>query len=155
MSTEVFQEKSNFRGEGTRMGQRRIELVCGVLGGLLGLAALAVSLFAPLGTECTDTCQSVSLVEMQGLGSFWIVIALFGVLSLAVVIFSLWHSLSSKPILLSSLWVAAALLCALTIIVILLDFGILFIPADALALTAAILGSRAGMQPALAQAREV
>jgi hypothetical protein len=141
------------------MRRRRVELVCGVLGGALGLAALAVGLFAPLGTECSDvtgppavsSCTPVSVVETQGLASLWFAIALFGGLSLAVLIFALWHSLAPNLPLLILLWISVGLLCALTLLAV-LSIGILFLPADALAVTAAILGTRAAMQPVTAQA---
>ena len=140
------------------MRLRRIELVCGVLGGLLGLAALAVGLFAPLGTECTsaglspvDSCTNVSVVENQGLASLWFAIALFGGLSLAVIIFSLWHSLAPNLPLLILLWISVGLLCVLTVLA-LLSIGILFLPGDALAVTAAILGTIAATQPIPARA---
>jgi hypothetical protein len=137
---------------------RRIELVCGVLGGLLGLAALAVGLFAPMGTSCTslgttpvDSCRSVSVVENQGLASLWLAIALFGGLSLAVLIFSLWHSLAPNLPLLILLWLAVGSLCVVTILA-LLSIGILFLPGDALAVTAAIVGTVAATQPTPARA---
>lgn len=140
------------------MRLRRIELVCGVLGGLLGLAALATGLFAPLGTECTsagpapvDSCTNVSVVQTQGLASLWFAIALFGGLSLAVILFSLWHSLAPNRTLLILLWISVGLLCVLTVLA-LLSIGILFLPGDALAVTAAILGTIAATQPIPAQA---
>ena len=140
------------------MRLRRIELVCGVLGGLLGLAALAAGLFAPLGTSCTsvagssvDRCTSVSVAQNQGLASLWFAIALFSGLSIAVMIFSLWHSLAPSLPLLILLWVSVGLLCLMTIAA-LLSIGILFLPGDALAITAAILGSRVGTQSTPAHA---
>jgi hypothetical protein len=84
-------------------------------------------------------------VQNQGLASLWFAIALFGGLSLAVVIFSLWHSLAPNLPLLIILWVSVGLLCLVTIAA-LLSIGILFLPGDALAITAAILGSRATAQ---------
>jgi len=140
------------------MRLNRIELLCGVLAGTLGLAALAAGLFVPLGTSCNsagptpvDSCTNVSVVEMQGLASLWLAIALFGGLSLAILLFSLWHSLAPNLPVLILLWISAGLLCLLTIVAI-LSIGILFVPADALAITAAILGTSAGTRPRPAHA---
>ena len=142
------------------MRLRRIELVCGVLGGVLGLAALAVSLFAPLAIECstsatgssvTNGCTHVSVAETQGLASLWFAIALFSGLSLAVLLFALWHSLAPSLPALILLWVAVGLLCLLTVVA-LLSIGPLFLPADVLAVTAAVVGTRAAMLPIPAHA---
>jgi hypothetical protein len=135
------------------MRLRRVELICGVLGGALGLAALAIGLFAPLGTSCAsagptspvDTCTNVSQVQIQGLASLWLAISLFGGLSLAVLIFSLWHSLAPNLAVLILQWISVGLLCAATLLA-LLSIGILFLPADALAVTAVILGTIASTQ---------
>jgi hypothetical protein len=101
------------------MRSRRLELVCGVLGGALGLVALGVALFAPLGTECIDTtapgsqsgCFPVSQVQVQGLGSLAFAITLFGGLSLGIILFALWHSLARSLPALVLLWMCTALLC--------------------------------------------
>ncbi len=74
------------------MVSRRIEMVCGVLGGALGLAALGVGLFAPLWTlycvprgsgvgdlDCGSKFSAVQMaVGFQELASLWFAIALFG-----------------------------------------------------------------------------
>lgn len=135
------------------MGSRRVELVCGVLGGVLGLAALGVALFAPLSTECIDTtgpsgqagCFSVSQVQVQGLASLTFAITLFGGLSLGIAVFALWHSLARSLPALVLLWVCMALLWGVTVLA-LFSIGALFVPADVLALVASIAGTVAAGQ---------
>lgn len=129
------------------MWPRRIELVASVLGGLLGLAALGIGLFAPLSTECVDTtgpsseagCFSVSQVQVQGLASLSFAITIFGGLSLGVILYTVWHSLARSLPALVLLWVCTALLYGATLLAI-LSIGVLFVPADALALLAGIMG---------------
>jgi hypothetical protein len=129
------------------METRRIELVCGVLGGALGLVALGVGLFAPLDMECTSLanqpgpgdCVRMSVVQSQGIASLQFVIALIAGLSLGILLFATWHSLARSLIALVLLWVCTVLLCFLTLIAI-FSIGIFFVPADALALAASIIG---------------
>ena len=143
------------------MWLRRLELLAGVLGGAIGLAALGYALFAPLSEECTSsstpdgqtisTCSSISIAQAQGLGSLSFAIALFGSLSLGVAIFAICHSLLQRSALLVLLWICAILLCFATLLAI-LSIGIFFVPADALALVACITGTVASVQPAPATA---
>lgn len=135
------------------MGLRRLELLGGVLGGLLGLAALGVSLYAPLGELCTGTsapdiqtsCHPASLVQEQGLASLSFVIVVFGGLSLGIALFAVAHSLLQHPLLLILLWVCTGLLVGATLLA-LLSIGVFFVPADALALLTSIVGTLAGQQ---------
>ena len=141
------------------MWLRRLELLAGVLGGALGLAALGYALFAPLGEQCSGssnlgeetTCTSISLVQAQGLASLSFAIMLFGGLSLGVAVFAVCHSLLQRPTLLILLWVCTALLCFATLLGF-LTVGVFFVPADALALLASIAGTMASRQPILATA---
>ena len=136
------------------MWLRRLELLGGVLGGILGLAALGYALFAPLGEQCTGSsnlgeqtiCSPVSLAQAQGLASLSFAIMLFGGLSLGVAVFAVSHSLLQRPTLLILLWVCTALLCFATVLAV-LTIGMFFVPADALALLASITGTIASQQP--------
>ena len=140
------------------MESRRIELVCGVLGGILGLAALAVGLFAPLGTECTDiadpngpgTCVQVSAAQFQGLASLWLTITVLGGLSLGIILFAVWHSLAHSLPTLVLLWMCTVLLWVSAVLTLSL-LGVFFVPAGALAIAASIAGTRTAGQhvPAL------
>ncbi len=135
------------------MRTRRLELICGVLGGVLGLATLGVALFAPLSLRCYATtlstpipgCFRVSQVQVQGLASLAFAITLFGGLSLGIALFALWHSLARSLPALILLWACTALLWGATLLA-LLSIGVLFVPADALALVACIAGTMAAGQ---------
>jgi hypothetical protein len=137
------------------MRSRRVELICGILGGVLGLIALGVVLFAPLTLVCADAppphprggCFHVSAVARYGLASQAVGIAIFGGLSLGIILFTLWHVRSMRPLGLVLLWVCAVLLSFLTLIS-LANIGLVFVPTDALALAASIAGTRAGRQRA-------
>lgn len=76
---------------------------------------------------------------MQGLASLSFAITLFGGLSLGVIVFAVWHSLARSLPALVLLWVCTALLYGATLLAI-LSIGVLFVPADALALVASIMG---------------
>lgn len=136
---------------GAAMVSRRIELICGVLGGVLGLAALGVGLFVPSGLTCSSGtsgyprggCSHISVVQAQGLASLVPAIALFGGLSLCLLLFALWHVRSGSVAALVLLWVCTVALFGATVLA-LLSIGVLFVPADALALTASIAGTVAG-----------
>jgi hypothetical protein len=135
------------------MESRHIELVCGALGGILGLAALAVGLFAPLGTECTDisdptgpgACVHVSAVQFQGLASLWFAITLFGGLSLSIILFAVWHSLARSLPALMLLWVCTVLLCVSAALTLSL-LGVFFVPAGVLAIIASAVGTTEAQQ---------
>jgi hypothetical protein len=141
------------------MQSRRFELVCGVLAGVLGLSALGFGLFAPLGTECVDTtapggqigCFHVSQVQIQGLASLSFAIVLFGGLALGIALFAAWHSLTRSLPALVLLWACTLLLYFATLLA-LLSIGLLFVPADALALAASIAGTVAARQRSPAHA---
>ena len=141
------------------MWLRRLELLGGVLGGALGLAALGYALLAPLAEQCSGsstsgnqtTCTAISLAQAQGLASLSFAIMLFGGLSLGVAIFAVCHSLLQRPRLLILLWVCTGLLCFATLLAV-LTIGVFFVPADALALLASIAGTMASRQPILATA---
>jgi hypothetical protein len=135
------------------MWTRRLELICGVLGGVLGLAALGVGLFAPSSLVCYGTthstpvpgCFRVSLVQEQGLANLALAIALFGGLSLGIAVFALWHSLTRSLPALVLLWLCTALLWGVTVVA-LLSIGVLALPSDILALVASIAGTVAAGQ---------
>ncbi len=141
------------------MWLRRLELFGGMLGGVLGLAALGVALFAPLGEQCIGSsaldnqtgCSPISLAQAQGLESLLFAITLFGSLSLGLAIFAVCHSLIQRPVLLILLWTCTVLLCFATLLA-LLSIGVFFVPAVALALLASITGTLASQQPAPASA---
>jgi hypothetical protein len=115
------------------MESRRIELVCGVLGGALGLTALGVD---------------VSAVQMQGLEILWLPITLWGGLWLGVVLCAVWHSLVRSLPALVLLWVYTVLLCLATLPGLIAHIGVVFVPADVLALGASIAGTVAAQQRA-------
>jgi len=141
------------------MWLRRLELLSGVFGGALGLAALGIALYAPTDELCTNTpgpeirggCYSVSLVQAQGLASLSLAIALFGGFSLGIAVFSVSHTFFRHRVLLILLWTCTVLLGAVTLLA-LLSIGIYFMPADALALLASIVGTVAALQRVPARA---
>ncbi|HEY7779174.1 MAG TPA: hypothetical protein VIC85_03075 [Ktedonobacterales bacterium] len=130
------------------MRARRVELVCGVLGGVLGLAALAVALFAPLTRTCVggaaghsrDGCFYVSAVQQYGLASQSLGIAVFSGLSLGIILFTLWHVRSQRLPALILLWACAILLSYLSLLG-LDSVGLVFVPANLLAYAASIAGT--------------
>ena len=140
------------------MESRRIELVCGVLAGALGLTALGVGLFAPLVPELTDCgfanppppgpCPIVyrSAVQLQGLASLWLPITLYGGLSLGIVLFAVWHSLARSLLVLVLLWVCTVLFWLATLALLHNVLSVFFFPADVLALAASIAGTRTAQQ---------
>jgi hypothetical protein len=138
------------------MWSRRIELACGILGGALGLAALAVALFVPSDLICSSGttssprggCVRFSLLQQQGLANQALPIALFGGLSLALVLFTLWHTRSRSLPALALLWVCVALLTVATLrsLSSASSPGVLFIPADVLVLMASITGTLTARQ---------
>ncbi len=107
------------------MWSRWIELYCGVLGGVLGLAALALGISMAL--------------QVQPLGTLWFAIMVFGGPSLGIILFSVWHSQTRNA-------VAFILLIASTVALMVwtvlggFSIGLLFIPADLLALAAIVAG---------------
>jgi hypothetical protein len=133
------------------MWSQRIELICGLLSGAFGLAALGVTLFAPSDLICGATpgssprggCVGVSLAQQTGLASQALPIALFGGMSLGILVFTLWQSRSRSLLALVLLWGCAALLTFLTLRTVSNagSPGVLFIPAAALALVASIAGT--------------
>jgi hypothetical protein len=132
------------------MRSRRIELVCGLLGGVLSLAALGVTLFVPSDLICSSGtassprggCVSVSLVQQTGLAGQLAPIALFGGVSLGIILFTLWHTRSRSPLALVLLWGCTVLLIVATLLSLrnVTSPGVLFLPADALALVASLAG---------------
>jgi hypothetical protein len=130
------------------MWARRVELIAGVLGGALGLLALGTALFAPLGMQCVDSttpggesgCFPVSLVQVEGLADLSFAITLFGLLSVGIALFTLWHVLTHSVAALVLLWVCTVLLYFATLLGA-LSIGLFFLPADVLALIASIAGT--------------
>jgi hypothetical protein len=131
---------------------RRIEAVCGVAAGALGLVALGVALFAPLGTmsgcvtslspdgatrtDCSTT--SVSIVQAQGLVSLLPAIILFAAPVIGIAVFAVRHSVGRGSLV--PLWIGVAVLYVAMVLAI-LSIGIFFAPSALLALLAAITGS--------------
>jgi hypothetical protein len=117
-----------------------------MLAGGLGIVAIFTGLFAPLSTQCTTTtsdqssCTMVSIVQAQGLASVLLPLEVFVVLSLGVALFTAWHSASRNGMALILLWVCTLLLCFNTLLA-LASIGLLFIPADVLALAAGIVAA--------------
>jgi hypothetical protein len=119
------------REEWAAMESRRIELVCGVLAGALGLTALAVELFT---------------VQRQGMEILWLTLTLWVGLWLGVVLCAVWHSLVRSRPALVILWVYTALLCLATIPALIDPIGVVFVPADVLALGASVSGTVAAQR---------
>jgi len=132
---------------------RRIEAICGVAAGALGLIALGVALFAPLGTQsgCTTTLSSdgvtqtdcstatpISIAQAQGLASLIPVIVAFSAIFIGIAVFALLHSARRGSIVF--VWISAALLWG-AVLVSILSIGIFFAPSALLALVAAIFGA--------------
>jgi hypothetical protein len=130
------------------MVARRIELICGVLGGLLGLAALGTALFVPSTMICYGSaqatpvpgCHAINLLQAEGLGNLAFAITLFGGLSLGILLFTVFHVQSRRVLALVILWGCTVLLIGATALG-LLSIGLLFVPADVLALVASSVGS--------------
>jgi len=128
---------------------RRIELVCGVLAGIAGLAGVWVFFYLPIGTECTSSssgsnvCAPISYVAANGAGSaipYWLV---FGAFCLIVILGAVFHSLSGRGAWNGVLWTGAVLLLASSILGG-FSIGFFLLPGALLALVAAILSSVAG-----------
>jgi hypothetical protein len=131
---------------------RRIEAICGVAAGALGVITLGAVLFAPLGTQsrcssalspdgvtqtdCSTT--SMSIVQAQGLEILLPAIILFAAPLIGIAVFALLHSLGRGGLVL--LWISVAALCVAMVLAI-LSIGIFFAPSALLALLAAITGS--------------
>lgn len=113
------------------MQSQRVELYCGVVGGVLALAALALGIGAAL--------------QMQPLQTLWFAITVFGVPSLGILVFSVWHSRSRSVPALILLIVSTLALMVWTVLGG-FSIGLLFVPADLLALAAIIAGSVAATQ---------
>jgi hypothetical protein len=115
------------------MRSRRIELYCGVLGGVLGLAALALGISFAL--------------QVQPLDTLWFAITVFGGPSLGILLFSIWHS-QSRNVAAFILLIASTLALMVWTVLGGFSIGLLFIPADLLALAAIVAGIGAASQRA-------
>jgi hypothetical protein len=145
------------------MVTRRIELACGVLGGVLGFIALGVELFAPVWqwfcipdfgqSSCNPDVTGIQYAFQLGQGG----IVLFyttvvAVPSLGIVLSAIWHSRTQSLPALVLLWVCTVLLGAQTVYIGLSHpfgpHGVLgfFVPACVLALGASIVGTVAARQ---------
>jgi hypothetical protein len=118
------------------------------------LAALGTALFAPLGMVCYSGttpspiqggCHPISAVQQQGLASLSLAIALFGGLSLGILLFAVWHSQTGNLLALVLLWVCTVLLLG-SMVLALLSIGVLFVPAVVLALVSSIAATVAPRQ---------
>lgn len=143
---------------------RKLELIFGIAASLLGLAALAFSLAAPLGTasnscsttlapgqppqvDCTQAgTHAFSLIEAQGFASLIPAIVIFGSILLAILGFTLAHARGGTGSSLAFLWLFTVLLLIM-IVLSSLSIGIFFVPSGLLALAAAILASIPARQP--------
>ena len=138
------------------MESRHIEVLCGVLGGILGLTALGIDLFAPLESYCIGpgsansstsvTCGSANAVQMDRLPNLWLPITVLGGLSLSVVLFAVWHSRVRSLPALVLLWGCTALLCLLATKYTLIGVSVVVVPSAVLALAASIAGTVAAQQ---------
>jgi hypothetical protein len=141
---------------------RRIEAISGIAAAALGLVALGVALFAPLGTQsgCTSSLtpdegtqtdcstSSVNILQIQGLVSLLPAIILFSAPLIGVAVFALLHSLGRGSLI--PLWISVAVLCV-AIFLAILSIGIFFAPSALLALLAAITSSLPDRRGALSQ----
>jgi hypothetical protein len=140
------------------MDYRRIELVCGALGGVLGFVVLGLVLFAPLNMICSagtepsirGGCVRMSGVQSQGLANLWLPVLLFAVPFFGVILFAVWRSRSRSMTSLVVLWVCAVAVSVLSVLA-LTSIGVYFIPADLLSLAAAIVGTVAAQRRVPAQ----
>lgn len=141
------------------MLRRRVELLLGVVTAILGLAALAVALGAPLGTEtrsCTTSgginqaptvdcslagTQHISAIENQGLVSLLPAILAFSAVLLAIAGFAYVHSRSGARSSLTFLWIFTVLLWVMMLLAA-LSIGVFLVPAALVALITAILASQ-------------
>ncbi len=135
-----------------------LEPVTGALAGVLGLVALGIALFAPLGTQCIDTFLPDSGLAASPSASCksrdW------QVSRSPSCCLACHHSASpssrrAQPVrcrpLLVLLWTCTALLSCTSLLA-LLSIGVFFAPAVALALVASIAGTNAARQRVRAQA---
>lgn len=132
---------------------RTIEGICGVLSGLLGLVALGVAFWAPIGTSCASTtvpgeaaeaCAPASYVAVNGLTSVLPVLVGFAIvfvlLALGAALHGRWGVREGRGM----LWVATVLLAFGNVLTI-LDIGVFLLPCTLLALVAsglAVVGRR-------------
>jgi hypothetical protein len=131
---------------------RRLEVISGVAAGALGLLALGVALFAPLGTVsgCTTSlspdgvtrtdCSTthVSIAQIQGLVSLLPAIILIAAPPIGIAVFAVRHSVGRGSLV--PLWISVAVLYMAMFLAI-LSIGIFFAPSALLALLAAVSGS--------------
>lgn len=113
------------------MRAQRVELYCGVLGGVLALAALAFGM-------------SIAL-QLQPLDTLWFAMTVFGVPSLGILLFSVWHS-RSRSVAALILLIASTLALMVWTVLGGFSIGLFFIPADLLALAAIVAGLVAALQ---------
>jgi hypothetical protein len=131
---------------------RRLEVICGLAAGALGLLALGVALFAPLGTMsgCTTSlapdgvtrtdCSTthMGIAQIQGLVSLLPAIILIAAPLIGIAVFAVRHSVGRGSLV--PLWISVAVLYVAMVLAI-LSIGIFFAPSALLALLAAITGS--------------
>ena len=126
---------------------RTIEGICGILSGVLGLTALGVAFWAPIGTSCASTtvigdatqaCTPVSYVAENGItGVLPAIIGfaiVFVVIALGAALHGWWGVREGRGM----LWVATVLLAFGNFLTI-LDIGVFLLPSTALALVASVL----------------
>jgi hypothetical protein len=78
-------------------------------------------------------------------------VLLFAVPLLGIILFVIWHSRNRTLPVLLPLWVCTIMVCVLSVLA-RTSIGIYFVPADLLALAAAIIGSIAALQSSPARA---
>jgi hypothetical protein len=140
------------------MDYRRIEMVSGILSGVLGFIVLGLALVAPLSMICSagaepsirGGCVRINAIQSQGLTNLWVPVLAFAVPFSGIILFGVWHSRTRSLASLVALWVCAVAVSVLSVLA-LTSIGVYFIPADLLGLAAAIIGAMAAQRRVPAQ----
>lgn len=128
---------------------RVTEGVCGVLASVLGLAALWLAFWGPIGTSCTSstvsggasqTCNQVSYIAENGLYGVLPAIIGFVIVYVALGLGAALHGWRGTREGRGMLWVATALLVFGNFLTI-LDIGVFLLPSTLLALVASVLAA--------------
>jgi hypothetical protein len=127
---------------------RTIEGICGVLSGVVGLAALGVAFWAPGNTSCTSTttsdgaitqvCRNVSYIAANGITGVLPAIIGFAIVFVVIALGAALHGWRGVREGRGMLWVATVLLAFGTFLTI-LDIGVFLLPSTLLALAASVL----------------
>jgi hypothetical protein len=129
------------------MRRRRAELICGIIGGTLGLVGLFAAFFAPLGTEggtnctdagCTSYTRAVSYAGSQGVASVIPYLIIFGLPMVGVAAGAVLHASRGSSFARGVLVFCTLLLGVFTVLGA-LSVGIFLLPVTALAVAATVL----------------